>query len=309
MTTVNGLVGKKDVQVVKEAKYMATYIIGDIHGCFDEWISLKERIELMDKDAKFIFVGDIIDRGPKTMEMIKWAMENITPEGKYQMILGNHEYEKINWWNAYIVERDGLMNEIRKRHRENNNRIMDYRDYEPDDYDFSSVMSSNGLGDAEVEEIINFFRQLPVYKELWVDCSAKKNGKQHFIIVHASYPKECMNKDETFSKSSIKIPKKATIKQTRIVNMNIDNIVWERYYFSRSELKRTKVVHGHTPTISRDLIVRQFWVKPGQVAINENDINIDCGCVFSDYMNSNLCAFRLEDMSPFYLHDLEEMRV
>ena len=39
---------------------MATYVVGDIHGCYDEWIALKDRIEGRDKQAKFILVGDIM---------------------------------------------------------------------------------------------------------------------------------------------------------------------------------------------------------------------------------------------------------
>ena len=35
---------------------MATYVVGDIHGCFREWISLKSKIEALDQRAEFILV-------------------------------------------------------------------------------------------------------------------------------------------------------------------------------------------------------------------------------------------------------------
>ena len=82
---------------------MGTYVVGDIHGCYDQWIELKNRIESQDEAAVFILVGDIVDRGPKVMEMIRWAMENVTEDGKYQMICGNHEREKVEWYGEFLV--------------------------------------------------------------------------------------------------------------------------------------------------------------------------------------------------------------
>lgn len=76
---------------------MGTYVVGDLHGCFDEWIGFKDKIEEIDGNAKFILVGDIIDRGPKVEELLAWAMQNLASNGKYQMVLGNHEYEQLYW--------------------------------------------------------------------------------------------------------------------------------------------------------------------------------------------------------------------
>lgn len=78
---------------------MSTYVIGDLHGCFDEWISFKNKIEASDTDAQFILVGDIIDRGPKKRELLSWCKHNIRLNGKYQMVMGNHEYARQNSWN------------------------------------------------------------------------------------------------------------------------------------------------------------------------------------------------------------------
>ena len=61
---------------------MATYGVGDIHGCYSKWIKLKEKIEAQDKDARFILVGDILDRGSETVQMLLWCLENITPNSE-----------------------------------------------------------------------------------------------------------------------------------------------------------------------------------------------------------------------------------
>ncbi|MCH2195264.1 metallophosphoesterase [Kordia sp.] len=45
-----------------------TYIIGDIHGCYDEFIELIAQIGVTDDDL-VISLGDIVDRGNKSVEL------------------------------------------------------------------------------------------------------------------------------------------------------------------------------------------------------------------------------------------------
>ncbi len=65
------------------------YVIGDVHGCYEDFLLLKEKIEKRDPEATIILTGDFFDRGPEVWEMLGWAMENIRPGGKYQSVLGN----------------------------------------------------------------------------------------------------------------------------------------------------------------------------------------------------------------------------
>ena len=76
---------------------MGTYVVGDLHGCYQQWIAFMDYIESMDSDAKFILVGDILDRGPSVGKLLSWCRTYISPNGRYQMIMGNHEYEQMNW--------------------------------------------------------------------------------------------------------------------------------------------------------------------------------------------------------------------
>jgi len=59
------------------------YIIGDIHG---EYKMLLALIKKLPKDAKLIFVGDLIDRGLESREIIEYVRAN-----NHQVIRGNHE--------------------------------------------------------------------------------------------------------------------------------------------------------------------------------------------------------------------------
>ena len=53
-------------QLAKEvvaAVDMGSYVISDIHGCYDELIRMLEKINLGDSDT-LICAGDYIDKGP-----------------------------------------------------------------------------------------------------------------------------------------------------------------------------------------------------------------------------------------------------
>lgn len=52
---------------------MATYVISDIHGQYDMFMELLEKIPLKDSDTLYI-LGDVVDRGPhpiKTLQKLK----------------------------------------------------------------------------------------------------------------------------------------------------------------------------------------------------------------------------------------------
>lgn len=61
------------------------FVIGDIHGHYEALSALLTKIELT-KDDEVYFLGDLIDRGPQSAEVVKLVMEN-----GYKCILGNHE--------------------------------------------------------------------------------------------------------------------------------------------------------------------------------------------------------------------------
>ena len=63
------------------------YVMGDIHGHFQRFVSILLQIQLKADDTLFI-LGDVIDRNPDGLILLSFIME--TPNIK--MILGNHEY-------------------------------------------------------------------------------------------------------------------------------------------------------------------------------------------------------------------------
>lgn len=67
---------------------MATYAIGDIQGCFDALQSLLKIIEFNAARDRLYLVGDLVNRGPKSLEVLQWAMEM---EERVTTVLGNHD--------------------------------------------------------------------------------------------------------------------------------------------------------------------------------------------------------------------------
>lgn len=61
--------------------------IGDVHGCYDELMELLDKLDYRPKRDKLYFVGDLINKGPKSLEVLKWVKKH-SP----QVVLGNHEY-------------------------------------------------------------------------------------------------------------------------------------------------------------------------------------------------------------------------
>jgi serine/threonine protein phosphatase 1 len=78
---------------------MRKFIIGDIHGCFDELIELTEKIGLTDNDI-LISLGDIVDRGNKSKEVYEYFLNR--PNSI--VLMGNHERKHQNGILNYAQE-------------------------------------------------------------------------------------------------------------------------------------------------------------------------------------------------------------
>jgi hypothetical protein len=76
-------------------------IFGDIHGCHDALVRLLERLGYRENDGAYghskrqaIFLGDLIDRGPKIRETLH-LVRAMELAGNARVIIGNHEFNAI----------------------------------------------------------------------------------------------------------------------------------------------------------------------------------------------------------------------
>ncbi len=55
---------------------MSIYAIGDIQGCFLTFQKLLKNIAFHPRHDKLWIVGDLVNRGPRSLEVLKWCFEN-----------------------------------------------------------------------------------------------------------------------------------------------------------------------------------------------------------------------------------------
>lgn len=69
--------------------------IGDIHGCLDEFNELLNKLSYDPKEDRLILLGDLIDRGPDSVGVVRKARES-----RLECVMGNHEHKFIKWFRS-----------------------------------------------------------------------------------------------------------------------------------------------------------------------------------------------------------------
>ena len=52
---------------------MSTYLIGDVHGCYDELIALLAQVEFDPRSDTLWLTGDLVARGPGSLEVLRYV--------------------------------------------------------------------------------------------------------------------------------------------------------------------------------------------------------------------------------------------
>ena len=66
---------------------MSTYAIGDLQGCLASFEQLAEQLPHPDR---FIFVGDLVNRGPQSLATLR-RVKALADAGRAAVVLGNHD--------------------------------------------------------------------------------------------------------------------------------------------------------------------------------------------------------------------------
>lgn len=225
------------------------YIMADIHGRYDLYKAMLEKIEFNRKDTIYV-LGDVVDRGDDGIRILRDMMKriNVIP------IIGNHEYM------AYSVLKK-LNVEITEKNYE------DYLDIETIG-SFQEWMLNGGLPTCrsfsklnaeEKDEILEYIGEFELYEELQV------NGKS-FVLVHGGLKKFRPEKP--------------------LEEYSVSDIVWSRCDYSKQYYPDRYLVTGHTPTHFIDSAYEgRIYRKNRHIAIDCGAVSVGClGCICLDTM-------------------------
>lgn len=152
-----------------------TYIIGDVHGHYKTLLKL---VDEFPKNSDLIFVGDLVDRGKYSKEVIEFVRKN-----GYRCVLGNHEELMIFAGNDFICKyKPGLdityMHEMWMRNG-GKETLYSYELIEV--IDNRIVFKDYKKGLEQLKEDIKWLETLPLYIEL----ENKKDDKS-IVISHSN---------------------------------------------------------------------------------------------------------------------------
>ncbi|MBP7222340.1 MAG: serine/threonine protein phosphatase [Sedimentibacter sp.] len=92
---------------------MKKFVIGDVHGNYEELMDLLDKINPNLRQDKLIYLGDYIDRGPQSYKVIRFLIDLQNKYGKEHVVLlrGNHEdmaienieHGRIDCFNGYDI--------------------------------------------------------------------------------------------------------------------------------------------------------------------------------------------------------------
>lgn len=129
---------------------MKTLVIGDTHGCLEELQALLKKAKPDLNRERLVMLGDYIDRGPQSYELIQYLQKLQLNYGKEKVVLlrGNHEQMAIDHF--------------------------EHADPNCWSNGFGETMNSFARHQADIKEAFRFFKSLPLYFE-----------DEQFIYVHA----------------------------------------------------------------------------------------------------------------------------
>jgi len=234
-----------------------TYTISDLHGRYDKYLKLLQKINLGPDDTLYV-LGDVIDRGPYGFKIMLDMAQRPNVIG----LLGNHEAMAIDALRHILgaVQQD---EEVALTGDDADSvRLWFYNGGELSLSDFLSMDAD------QAQTVWKYMREMPLYKEVHV-----KDRK--FVLVHGGL--------EGFTPSR------------PLEDYKPDEILWCRPEADTVYYPDKMVIFGHTPVqlLGFDNLDLDH---PAKIYRWGNLVDIDCGCVFRTGRLGCLCLDTMEEI-------------
>ncbi len=190
---------------------MSTYVVSDIHGEYNKFTDILEKISLKDSDTLYV-LGDILDRGPHPIKSLMKLME--MPNAI--CLVGNHELMALK--SLKFLMQEVTDESLKKLDSEMLEGFLVWSDRNGGR---ATIDEFRGLDIDDRNEVIEYLKEFSVYEELSVA------GKE-YLLVHAGlggfYPGKSMD------------------------DYTLKELVWDNADYNIQYYKNKCVVTGHTPT-------------------------------------------------------------
>lgn len=148
-------------------------LIGDVHGCMMTLVKLLEQLGYRKQNGvyrhpnrKVVFIGDIIDRGPRIRESLH-IVRDMVEQGSAYIVMGNHEYNALGYCTR---ARAGSGHTYLREHNERHNRLI------------RETLDQFEAYPTEWNDFLDWFYQMPLFLEM-----------EHFRVVHACWDSKMIN--------------------------------------------------------------------------------------------------------------------
>jgi serine/threonine protein phosphatase 1 len=225
-----------------------TFAIGDIHGELEHLFKLLASLPALDEDDTLVFLGDYVDRGPKSAQVVEYV-RNLpgTVSAKVVTLRGNHEDAWLRvlerGWDEFVLPPpNGCLAALRSYSR----------GAFPEEGELPKPEERMLLQSAEFfpDDVIDWFRSLPYWYE-----------DEHAIYVHAGLPR---GPDGFMHPSEVRAP---------------IALLWLRDEEFFRNYRGKRVVFGHTRTEYLPAELSGYTPEdPKDLWAGENVVGIDTGC-------------------------------
>jgi bis(5'-nucleosyl)-tetraphosphatase (symmetrical) len=258
---------------------MATYVIGDIQGCFYSFKNLLEKINFNSNADELWLVGDIINRGLGSLQTLDWCYQN---RDNLNIVLGNHDlYFLSAAFNQRKLSSTDTLQPILAS--ENLNKYVDWM------LSWSLIHKHKGflmvhaglMPDWSTEDALDLAKDLMV--------SLRENPYDFFKSMYGDKPDKWSLEYNREDKQRVAINA-----MTRLRCINKDNAIDFTYKSDLNNLPSTlnPWFDVKTKKIRSEFIISGHWSAIG-IQKHNHGITLDTGCVWG----GKLSAYCIESKS------------